>query len=208
MNADPNQPIQFDKADFAGEATLTCAACKAPITSEYYQANGQTICPTCRDQVAKIGIGGSGAARFGKALIAGFGAGFLGFLLYYFVLKITGYNIGLIAIAVGWMVGTAVRWGSEGRGGRLYQILAAILAYIAACATYAPFIMEGHSGIVQWIIALIFSMAVPWLEGPSNIIGWVILGFAVYQAWIMNRPAHIEIAGPFFTRQAPPPAAI
>ena len=48
---------------------------------------------------------------------------------------------------------------------------------------------------------------VPWLEGPSNIIGWAILAFAIYQAWIMNRKANIEIAGPFFTRQVSPPAA-
>ena len=208
MNADPNQPIQFDKADFAGEPVLTCAVCKTPITGEYYQANGQTICPTCRDQVAKFGVGGSGAARFGKAVGAGLVAGFIGFLLYYFVLKITGYNIGLIAIAVGWMVGTAVRWGSEGRGGRAYQFLAAAIAYAAACATYAPFIVGERSGIAVWIVAFVISMAAPWLEGVDNIIGWVILGFAVYQAWIMNRPAHIEISGPFFTRQAPPPAAI
>jgi hypothetical protein len=206
MNPDPNQPIQFDKAEFTGP-TLTCAACKAPITSEYYQANGRTICPVCRDQVAKFGVGGSGAARFGKSLVAGIAAGFVGFLLYYLVLKITGWNIGLIAVVVGWLVGNAVRWGSEGRGGRLYQFLAAAIAYIAACATYAPFIMEGHSGVVAWIVAVIVSMAVPWLEGPSNLIGWLILGFAVYEAWRINRSVRLDITGPFFTRQAPPPAA-
>lgn len=217
MNPDPSQSqpgtspdagLQFDKAEFASEKPLTCAVCKTPVAGEYYEANGHVICPTCRGKVSTGGAAaGSGAVRLLKATGAGIVAGFLGFLLYYFVLKLTGYNIGLIAIAVGWMVGTTVRWGSDGLGGRGYQFLAAAITYVAACATYAPFIMEGRSGLAGWIVAFVISMAVPWLEGPSNIIGWVILGFAIYQAWMMNRPAKIDIAGPFFTRQASPPAA-
>src|SRR5687767_14750677 len=115
MNPDPNQaqptptsadaPLQFDKAEVAEEQALNCAVCKTPITGEYYQANGQTICPRCRDQVAKMGVGGSGAARLVKAIAAGLVAGFIGFLLYYVILKLTGYEFGLIAIVVGWLVG-------------------------------------------------------------------------------------------------------
>ena len=37
----------------------------------------------------------------------------------------------LIAIVVGLFVGRAVRWGSGGRGGRLYQGLAVVLTYLA-----------------------------------------------------------------------------
>ena len=220
MNPDPNQPppipsanepLQFDKAEF--EQPPACAVCKTPIAGEYYQANGQPICPACRQQVANSGIGGSGAARFMKSLVAGIAAGIVGFIGYYLVLKLTGYNIGLIAIAVGWLIGLAVRWGSEGRGGLLYQFLAAGITYVAACATYAPLIVEAMRddgtaiGLVHYIFAFAFSMVAVWLEGPSNIIGWAILAFAVYQAWIMNRKANIEIIGPFFARQSSPPAA-
>src|SRR5688572_19735860 len=142
MNTDPNQPttpLQFEKAEFN---QLTCAACKAPIAGEHYLANGQPICPACRAKVANIGIGGSGSARMVKAVVAGIAAGIVGFFLYYFVLNLTGYNIGLIAIAVGWLVGAAVRWGSEGRGGTEYQALAAAITYVAACATYAPLLVR------------------------------------------------------------------
>ena len=50
----------------------------------------------------------------------------------------TGYEIGLIAIQVGFLVGGAVRAGSEGRGGRGYQVLAVLLIYISICANYMP----------------------------------------------------------------------
>jgi hypothetical protein len=221
MNPDPNQtpppipatdePLQFDKVETAGEPLLACAVCKTPISSEYYQANGQTICPNCRARVASVGVGGSGAVRFLKAAAAGLAGGIAGFVIYYFVTKITGWNIGLIAIVVGWLVGTGVRWGSEGRGGLLYQVLAAGLTWASACAAlYLPDGLESLGGPVtigKFIVVAIVSMAAPFLEGFTNIIGWVILGFAVYQAWIMNRKVNIEVSGPFFTRQATPPAA-
>ena len=211
MNPDPNQPLQFDKAEIAGEPALSCAVCKTPIGGEYYQANGQTICPTCRAQVAKVGVGGVGASRFLKAVAAGLAGGVAGFLIYYFVTKLTGWNIGLIAIVVGWLVGTGVRWGSEGRGGLLYQFLAAGLTYVSACAAlYVPDGMaqfEGGATVGRLIAVFIISLIAPFLEGFSNIIGWVILGFAVYQAWIMNRKMDIQVSGPFFARQATPPAA-
>jgi hypothetical protein len=220
MNPDPNQPpplpatdapLQFDKAEIAGEPALSCAVCKTPIVGEYYQANGQTICPRCRDQVSRVGVGGSGPARLFKATAAGLGGGLAGFVVYYFVTKLTGWNIGLIAIVVGWLVGMGVRWGSEGRGGVAYQLLAAIITYVAACAIDIPealSYLEGEVTIGKFIFVLLFSLVAPWMAGPSNIIGWAILAFAVYQAWIMNRKVDIEISGPFFARQAAPPAAL
>lgn len=205
MNPDPNQPLQFDKAETAGEPLLSCAVCKTPITGEYYQANGQTICARCREQVARIGVAELNPARFVKATGAGIAAGVVGFIIYYSVLMLTGWNIGLIAIVVGWLVGAAVRWGSEGSGGQAYQILAAAITYVAACSTYLPGILRYSQ--MDIVSAFFLAMRAPWIEGPSNIIGWLILGFAVYQAWIMNRKVDLTISGPFFARQATPPAA-
>lgn len=224
MNEDPNQsqatnpqtigsPLQFEKAEFAGEPLLTCAACKAPITDQYFQVNGQNVCAKCRANIEAFAAGGSKITRFGKAAGAGIGAGFVGFLLYYIVLELTNINFGLIAIAVGWMVGKAVHWGANRIGGRFYQLLAVAITYVAICATYVPMILREAGGhdttpfIFKFIVACVLSLAVPWLEGPSNIIGWIIIGFGLMQAWQMNRKLKIEVSGPFFTRQSVPPAA-
>ena len=56
------------------------------------------------------------------------------------VTKFTGYEIGLIAIAVGYLVGMAVHVGASRMGGVAYQILAVFLTYSAIVMTYVPMI--------------------------------------------------------------------
>jgi hypothetical protein len=48
------------------------------------------------------------------------------------------WDFSLIAILVGFAVGKAVFVGAERRGGRRYQVLAALLTYFAIAASYVP----------------------------------------------------------------------
>jgi hypothetical protein len=50
-------------------------------------------------------------------------------------------------------------------------------------------------------------LASPFLAGFQNIMGLVILGIGLYEAWKVNRCAPVAINGPFFVGQKPPPAA-
>jgi hypothetical protein len=56
---------------------------------------------------------------------------------------LSGYQLGLIAIAVGWLVGKGVQWGTRGRGGAVYQALAIVITYLAIVSTYVPGVIEG-----------------------------------------------------------------
>src|SRR5260221_9573319 len=118
--------LQFDEAEFAVPAAgvPVCVACHLPIPDHYFQINGEILCERCSNAVRARLTGGSSLRRFVKACAYGFGAAIAGFALYFGVLKLTGMEIGLISIVVGFMVGAAVRKGSEGRGGALYQITA------------------------------------------------------------------------------------
>ena len=120
-----------------------CAACKRPLTQSYYTANRAIICDQCHGQFRAYLAGGSRFKRAFAATALGLLAGLAGAALWYAVRKITGYEIGLIAIAVGLMVGVAVRKGSKGRGGWFYQTLAIVLTYCCICAQYMPDIVEG-----------------------------------------------------------------
>src|SRR5207248_11778526 len=53
-------------------------------------------------------------------------------------------------------------------------------------------------------------LAAPFLAGFGNLIGWLIIGFALYEAWKINRRRAFDIKGPFRLepRRAPAPAAI
>ena len=62
--------------------------------------------------------------------------------LYFAVAALTGREFLLVALAVGFMVGTAVRKGSGGRGGWAYQTLAMALTYLAIVSTYVPLVVK------------------------------------------------------------------
>jgi len=76
--------------------------------------------------------------HFVRGLLFGVGGAVLGILLYSAVGIITGLEIGLVSLAVGWIVGKAVVAGSKGRTGRRYQIAALALTYAAVSLSAVP----------------------------------------------------------------------
>ena len=139
--AEPVGPMRFDTAEFGSDsapaAALNCAAFQMPILGDYFEVNGKHSCPACKDGVVAY-FTSSRAAAFFRALVFGLGAGIAGSALYFVVLALTGYEVGLIAIAVGLMVGMAVRKGSRYRGGWLYQGMAMIITYGSIVTSFVP----------------------------------------------------------------------
>ena len=145
--SDRAQPLQFETAiprhappdaEVASQG-VTCAACSRSLIDEYYDVNGQSVCESCRDQIAQHGATPQGMGVFVRAGLFGLGAALAGAALYYAVIAITNFEIGLVAIVIGFMVGYAVRWGAGGRGGRRFQVLALVLTYWAVGLAYGPF---------------------------------------------------------------------
>ena len=150
---DPKLPpnlenLQLDKAvlDGAAAGPLTCGACEKPLHSVYFEINGLACCEACRYEAESEQTHGSGAGRFMRALMAGGFAALVGAGIYYAVLAITGYEVALVAIVVGFLVGAGVRWGSRGKGGWAYQGLAVALTYVAIVSTYVPLIFAELEG--------------------------------------------------------------
>jgi hypothetical protein len=270
-------PLQFDVAephrsgaDASADASLglTCTGCKTAIAASYYEVNGAVVCARCRG-LLDAPADGSRGSRLLKAGALGFGAAVIGAALYFAIAAITGYEIGLVAIAVGFLVGTAVRKGSGGRGGRAYQVMAVTFTYFAIVSTYIPLAMKefannptsrdsvialanraertsdslarangdsaaveaadstlvsaaaagtstlpsrGHSaanrrrgakhmsagGVVLGVVVLLlFAAVAPILAGASNIIGLLIIGIAVFEAWKLNKRVQLDVTGPF-----------
>jgi hypothetical protein len=131
--------LQFERPEFDVPAspTVACANCQRPVVQSYYEVNGRMICAGCREHL-EHGDDGSRVARFMRAAMAGFGVAVLGAILWWGVRKLSGYEIGLISIAIGIGVGRAVRWGSRQRGGWAFQLLAILLTYAAIAGNYVP----------------------------------------------------------------------
>ena len=129
----PSGPLQFDTAEFSQPTSMACNGCQQPITTEYYAVNGATLCVPCSGGVR--GEKGGRLLRAIRAAVAGSVAAFAGGLLYFLIVYIWDFQLGLIAIAVGFAVGAAVRWGSYGRGGAAYQAMAMSLTYLSIVAS-------------------------------------------------------------------------
>src|SRR5438874_728749 len=116
--------LQFDRVVAAspppaggGATALACEACHAPVVTAYYHVNGKPFCRHCRSLVEAGAAAPPGIVPFVTALIFGFVAALAGAAIYYAVLAIAHLQIGLVAIATGYMVGYSVRKGAAGRGG-------------------------------------------------------------------------------------------
>lgn len=144
------KPLQFDRVEPSSDAPnqTACSLCKKTIVQSYYEMNGQLICAECRESLSE-GAAGSRPGRIGRALLAGFVVAVLGAMVWWGVRKLTGYEVGLISIAIGIGVGRAVRWGSRNRGGWAYQLIAILLTYSAVAGNYMPDVFEAITQIEQ-----------------------------------------------------------
>ena len=249
------QELQFERAEFENApAQAQCAECNRQLTGFYFDVNGQTVCEACKYTIEARLTGGSAAGRFVRATGAGVVAAAIGSAIYYAISALTGYEFGLIAIVVGYAVGSAVRWGSDGRGGKSYQALAIALTYMAIVTTYIPPIVEelrkgpaidaeavqagavpttptasatpasattdapsttppadtmpGLGGLVFAVLVLLaIACVAPFFAGFENIIGIVIIGIGLYEAWKLNRRSTLTITGPHALARPPIEAA-
>lgn len=237
-------PLQFDTADFqTSTGQPVCTACKYPIVSDYFSVGTQILCARCRDALATFESSGR-MKRLAVAGALGFGAALIGATFYTLISYLTGYEFSLASIAVGFLVGAAVRKGAMRRGGLGYQLLAALLTYCSIGLSYTVhFVLiesDKHSasqpsagpsdtpiesdraalekasepnassdervagvssfGIVAARVVVgmaALSLALPVFVGVQSPLVFVIIGFAVLQAWNMNRKQRFDIQGPF-----------
>jgi hypothetical protein len=212
------QPVQFERAEFHSASTnaTPCAQCKQPIIQSYYEAGGHLICSQCRDALA-AGAGTGRGRQFFRAFGAALAAAVGGAIVWWAVRTFIHIEAGLISIGIGIAVAKAIRWGTFGRGGRGYQILAVILTYFAVALNYTPDMYRQMTtgenaiqpsnilvGIVAGVAAFVIALAVPFLAGIGNIIGIVIIAFGLFQAWKLTARREVTITGPFSVAPAAP----
>ena len=146
--------LQFDRAVHDGpnagtESGLVCAMCSTPLRTQYFHVGEQPACATCTDAVKRANEKAAAQSRRAGTMARAFGFGLAaavaGAILYYAVIALTGWEIGLVAIVIGFMVGFAVQKGSGSAGGRRYQILAVVLTYFAVGLAYAPLAFKSFS---------------------------------------------------------------
>jgi hypothetical protein len=132
----PGTP-QFGTAEYKNTGAEVCVGCKKPLTGSYYRVNGKLACDACVQQV-KMRSPQDSHSAFVRAILFGLGGAILGLIIYSAFAILTGIMIGYVALAVGWLVATAMKKGSQGVGGRRYQIAAVALTYAAVSLSAIP----------------------------------------------------------------------
>lgn len=169
---------QFSTAEYAHlPGTERCRICGGAISGEYYRVNGQMACSRCGTE-AGAGQPVDSHAAFARGLLLGAGAALLGLICYAAFTAVTGWYLGYIALGVGWLVGAAIRRGSNGMGGRRYQVAAVLLTYASISLAQIPIViadaMKHGSSVRQTASAVDRTGADAAAQGasPAGANGW------------------------------------
>jgi hypothetical protein len=135
---------QFATAEYSGKPGETaCKSCGQAISGAYYRVNAALTCATCaqrfKEQMPK-----DSHSAFVRGVLFGVGGAILGLVIYVAFALATGWMVGYISLAVGYIVGKAIVKGSGGTGGRRYQMAAVLLTYIAVSLAAVPIAISQH----------------------------------------------------------------
>ena len=209
---------QFATAEYGGDASTPCKACGKSTAGHYFQVNGMRVCPSCAKQIAARFPEDSHAA-FVRGLLFGIGGAVLGLVLYVAFAIGTGLVIGFVSLAVGFIVGKALVYGSGGVRGRRYQIAAVVLTYAAVSLSAVPIYisqMQHRSAHIAQTTQTVdtaskpsaakvigslplLGLASPFLDFADpvhGLIGLVILFVGIRIAWRLTGGKRATIVGP------------
>jgi len=129
---------QFGTAEYKSAAgSDRCKSCQQELTGTYFRINGMLACEKCTRQL-QAQTPKDTHAIYVRGILFGVGGAIAGLILYSAFGIVTGIEIGYVALAVGWLVGTAIKKGSNGVGGRRYQMAAVALTYAAVSLSAIP----------------------------------------------------------------------
>lgn len=108
----------------------TCAVCAVDIQEgQAVLLRGKknsppiSVCATCADDMERAIRVETEAPNLAGGLVAGLAAAAVASLIWYGVVAITEYQLGLVALLVGWLVGKAVMLGAGGKRGISLQLM-------------------------------------------------------------------------------------
>ncbi|MGO8795177.1 MAG: hypothetical protein ACLQLC_10170 [Candidatus Sulfotelmatobacter sp.] len=207
-----NSTPQFSTVEYAKPHNDRCQFCQQPTGATYYRVNGALACPRCAEKMrSELAVDHS---AFARALAFGIGAAVVGLIGYALIaILLQGWVISYMSIGVGWIVGTAMMKGSNGVGGKRYQIVAALLTYAAVSMAAIPiWIHFVHQEVTLSLVMdrlgrlMFLGLASPFTELSGNpfwgLMGLLILFFGMRIAWRMTAGRELGVSGPF--AYAPP----
>jgi hypothetical protein len=196
--------LQFDRLEPARPAGqgASCEACRKPFGEAYFVAQDRRFCQSCRSAYEAHLNRSLSAAELAGAILAGLAAA----VLADGANVLAGGQIGttLIALLGGFFVGIAVRKGSGNRGGIACQAIAVALTYLAIVGSFIPALQKmalRPQGILP--VDYLSILVAPVIPSARSVWRIFLVGFALYEAWGINRAPRLRFHGPFPTGSEP-----
>jgi tetratricopeptide (TPR) repeat protein len=142
----------------------TCAACGAEILAgqkvvvrgKDKKASPKIICTNCAAALEKAFRAETENPNLVGAIGLGFGAATISALVWYLFVILTHYQLGFVAVGVGFLIGLAVILGSGGKRGTILQLISAAITLLTM-------------GISEYLIVRHFSVQALAEEGYTGI---------------------------------------
>jgi hypothetical protein len=181
--------------------TLTCTRCAKTLTQgDNVSAQDRVYCRACYEtvklEVQRAVAGMSEDVNYPMATLGAVLGGIVGVLVWWGFTVMTKLGFGLIAVAIGFLVGHgAARFAGNKRSGRLQAIavvVGALSFLVAAYLVNMTFINEllaqrGDPGRVPFPPASVH-MFIQVLAANFGVMKLVFLAIVVYEAWTIPRP--------------------
>ena len=203
---------QFSTAEYLPPQIERCSLCGTALASEYYRVHGRTACASCASAAQNGQANGQNNTAFTRALLFDVGAAIIGLAGYAAFTIATSFYIGYVALGVGYIVARAMKFGSGGRGGRPFQIVAVILTYLAIALAEIPIALwevRAHlpSGrmlaVAIRLLPIGLTSPIREMRDPIHgLINLVILYVGLQIAWRGTAAPRVTVEGPFRLKPA------
>lgn len=176
--------------------SVICSSCKSSISAgkqyTYKGKDGSDVyfCAKCREQINNTLVQETKDIKFFRTFLGGLIGAFLGGLGWYLISFLTGYEIGYVAIGVGYLVVKGISVGSGNKRGPKLQIMGIILTLVAimganlflAAYYIGVELAKQHPQAPQWKInfASLMGAGETFFSYAISPIGLLIWGIALY----------------------------
>ena len=195
----PLDSLNFHRAEYGSATTLeNCEFCTRGLDSGYFNVDKYRVCSPCAVRVGDIQAANTRAV-FLRSIATGSLAAAMSGLVYFSLFRLTGGGwMVFAAIGVGYAIGKAMRIGSYGFGGRRYQVMAALLTYIAVVLA-SSLVLVGSHDVPFWAYpVLLFAPFIQMFVGHFSLAALQLLfAFAGMRwAWALMAGKSWKITGP------------
>jgi hypothetical protein len=159
-----------------------------------------TLCSNCAFDIERAFQAETESPNLVFALLAGLGAALISGLVWYAAVAITNWQLGILAVGVGWLVAQAVMLGAGRKRGSSLQVISVAITLVTMILSeyfiVRHFVVEAltEEGYTDFVLFLpLVDMVELVVEGlkadPLTLVFWAI---AAYEAFILPRQRRLR----------------